>query len=204
MRCLSYQMCAASYSMHQQAKKRRSTRYDFWVTKCAINKTLMADLWWQARQLGALFCNEAKSCYDHIAHSNVAVLCMQCLGLLPETCHVMIGTLDQVKHYVALHYCWRLCFILFRSWNPTARHWPRQSCHPHDLAGQRPRLCFQNANTDIHDKFEFVCITFVDDTDLVHLPSNDTTSQRLLAYMQQVLNHWEGGLCMSGAGLYPS
>ena len=40
-----------------------------------------------------------------------------------------------------------------------------------------------------HDDFESVCNTFVDDSDLVHLPSVTITAQQLVIKMQQVLDH---------------
>ena len=179
--------------------------------ECALNKVLTADLWRQTRRPGALCSNDAKSCYDRIAHS-VAILCMRRLGLSEETCHVMIGTLEQVKHYVRTTYgdsttsyqgieipfqgigqgngagpaIWLIVSVPIINMLKTAGF------------GLRMRTPISK------DEFEFVCYTFVDDTDLVHSPSADISSPQLIVEMQQVLNHWEGGLRASGGALVPS
>ena len=68
------------------------------------------------------------------------------------------------------------------------------------MAGFGLRMCISISR----DEFEFVCYTFVDDTDFVHAPYADISSPQLIDEMQQVLNHWEGGLRASGGALVPS
>jgi hypothetical protein len=51
----------------------------------------------------------------------------------------------------------------------------------------------------------FVCYAFVDDTDLVHTRhGDDIAGADLIPEMQDVLDHWEGGLRTSGGALVPS
>jgi hypothetical protein len=50
----------------------------------------------------------------------------------------------------------------------------------------------------------FVCYTFVDDTDVVHTAQDfNTKGEDILAQMQQVIDHWEGGLQATGGEIVP-
>ena len=179
--------------------------------ECATNNVLTNDIWRQSRRPGALCSNDAKSCYDRIVH-NVAILAMRRLGLSPETCHVMIGTLDQVRHHVRTAY------------GDSASTYqgieiPLQGIGQGNGAGPAIWLIvsvviinmlkaegfgFKTRTPISNDPFEFVCYTFVDDTDLVHSPSSEATLESLCIEMQSVLDHWEGGLHASGGALVPS
>jgi hypothetical protein len=44
---------------------------------------------------------------------------------------------------------------------------------------------------------------YVDDIDLVHTGTHNTTEPQLLSEMQQMLNHWDGGLHTTGGALVP-
>ena len=54
-------------------------------------------------QSTAVCSDNAKSCYDRILHA-IASICMQRVGVPPETCKVMFGTLAQVDHYVRTNF----------------------------------------------------------------------------------------------------
>lgn len=179
--------------------------------ECAINKVLTTDLWRQSRRSGALCSNDAQSCYDRIIH-NVATLAMRRLGLSPETCHVMFGTLEQVRHHVRTAY------------GDSAASYrgieiPLQGIGQGNGAGPAIWLVVSiviikmlkaegfglKMRTPMsHDPFDFVCYTFVDDTDLVHSPSEHTPWEVILTEMQQVIDHWDGGLHASGGALVPA
>jgi hypothetical protein len=50
----------------------------------------------------------------------------------------------------------------------------------------------------------FVCYAFVDDTDVVHTAQDvNTTGEDILKQMQQVIDHWEGGLRATGGAIVP-
>ena len=157
--------------------------------ECALNKRLTADIWRQTHRTGALCSNDAKSCYDRIAH-NVAILCMRRLGLSPETCYVMIGTLEQVKHHVRTAYG-------DSASSYQGIEFPLQGIGQGNGAGPAIWLIvsipiinmlkaqgfgFKMRTPISHDEFEFVCYTFVDDTDLVHSPDADRSSTQLMAH----------------------
>jgi hypothetical protein len=65
----------------------------------SLNKALTFDIWRQLRQRGALCSNDAKSCYNRIAH-NCASLCLQRVGTPAPPIISMFETIQKLKHYV--------------------------------------------------------------------------------------------------------
>ena len=50
----------------------------------------------------------------------------------------------------------------------------------------------------------FICYAFVDDTDVVHIGRDvNVTGEEILLQMQEVVNHWEGGLKATDGALVP-
>jgi hypothetical protein len=70
---------------------------------CGLNKVLTTDISRQKLLSMAICSNEARQCYDHIVHS-IANICLQRVGLHLNTCHVLLGTLQQMQHYVKTHF----------------------------------------------------------------------------------------------------
>jgi hypothetical protein len=71
----------------------------FHSNDCGLNKVLTYDILRQRKTPAALCSNDAKSCYDRIIHS-IANICLQQVGVQANTCQVMLGTLQQMKHYI--------------------------------------------------------------------------------------------------------
>jgi hypothetical protein len=67
--------------------------------ECALNKVLSMDILRQRRRPAALCSNDAKSCYNRILHS-IASIAMRRLGVAPEVCHMLFGTLQDIRHYI--------------------------------------------------------------------------------------------------------
>ena len=174
--------------------------------ECGLNKVLTADISRQRRSPLALCSNDAISCYDRIIHS-VASLSMQRLGVAPESCRLLFGTLEQVQHFVRTTY------------GDSASHYggirlrPLQGIGQGNGAGPAIWLIitiplinmlreagfgFRSLSAISGETGYFVCYTFVDDTDLVH--SNPVSTQ-LIPELQQMLNIWEGGLHATGGAL---
>lgn len=176
---------------------------------CALNKVLTYDVLRQNHCLAALCSNDATACYDRIVHA-VASLCMQRLGVCSKTCDVMLGTLQEVQHYISTAYglstesygaleiklhgigqgngagpaIWLVMTIPLINMLKTQGYGFR-SCTP--LTGE---------------PYTFACFTFVDDTDTIHMSSDPcATTAALLQEMQSVLDHWEGGLRATGGAL---
>ena len=47
----------------------------------------------------------------------------------------------------------------------------------------------------------FVCYAFVDDMDVAHCSTLTTTAEEIITEMQEVVDHWEGGLRTTGGAL---
>ena len=47
----------------------------------------------------------------------------------------------------------------------------------------------------------FVCYAFVDDTDIAHCSTLQATAHEIIQEMQEVVDHWEGGLRTTGGAL---
>jgi hypothetical protein len=52
--------------------------------------------------------------------------------------------------------------------------------------------------------FGFKSYTYVDDTDLIHNGNRHTDPTQVFDEMQRMLDHWEGGLRVTGGPLVPS
>jgi hypothetical protein len=70
---------------------------------CGLNKVLTYGIIRQRKTTAALCSNDAKSCYDRIVHS-IANICLKRVGVQANTCQVMLGMLQQMKHYVKTAY----------------------------------------------------------------------------------------------------
>jgi hypothetical protein len=50
----------------------------------------------------------------------------------------------------------------------------------------------------------FLCYVFVDDANVMYTQDVNTTGKQLRVEMQDVVDHWEGGLCATGGAIEPS
>jgi hypothetical protein len=205
------EMIAHAEKNDQVPSEAYGSRRGYRAVDCALNKVLVNDIIRQKAMIAALCSNDAKSCYDRIVHA-VATLSMRRLGVTKEACHVMFGTLQQVEHHVATTFG--------TSEEPyTALEFPLQGVGQGNGAGPAIWLVtsiplinmlrsqgfgFRSTNPIDREHYRIVCFTFVDDTDTIHTPSTpDATVQSLMSEMQNVLNHWEGGLRATGGALFP-
>jgi hypothetical protein len=62
---------------------------------------------------------------------------------------------------------------------------------------------FKSTNVLSDESYHCACYTCVDDTDLIHNGTLQSTSQQVFDDMQSMLDHWEGGLRAIGGALVP-
>jgi hypothetical protein len=63
---------------------------------------------------------------------------------------------------------------------------------------------FKSTNILSNAKYHFACYTsYVDNTNLIHNGTPTSTPPQIIAKMQQMLDHWEGGLWATGGALVP-
>lgn len=175
---------------------------------CALNKVLAIDILHQLRRAGIICGNDASSCYDRIVHV-VASICMQRLGVTPEVCKVMFGTLRELRHYVS---------TVFGQSSTAygALRIPLQGIGQGNGAGPAIWLVMtiplinmlRNRGYGIEafapfsgERIFFSCFTFVDDSDSIIAPLNCPTIQSLIQEAQGAIDLWGGGLCATGGAL---
>ncbi len=93
------QMMKQAESLGALAPEQYGSRKHHKAIDLAACKTLTYDLLQQLKRPGALCCNDAKSCYDLIGHSQ-ASLSMQRVGVPKAAVDCMFSTLQLAKHYV--------------------------------------------------------------------------------------------------------
>jgi hypothetical protein len=177
---------------------------------CGLNKVLSYDIIRQRRTPAALCSNDVKSCYDRIVHS-IANICLQRVGVQANTCQVMLGTLQQMKHYVKAAYG-----TSEQSYGSIRI--PLQGVLQGNGAGPAIWLLisssminmlrtqgfgFTSPNLLSDESYTFACYTYVDDTDLIH-NSKDQNPNSIILDMQRMLYHWAGALRATGGALVPS
>jgi hypothetical protein len=175
---------------------------------CALNKVLTADLFRQKRQAGIICSNDATSCYDRIVHS-VATICMQRMGVTPEVCQLMFGTLRQLEHFITTDFG--------QKEEPYgAVEIPLQGVGQGNGAGpaiwlvmtiplinmlRSAGLGLRSTSSISGEDIFFSCFTFVDDTDTVLSSPTRISTSALIGDMQHALDLWGGGLRATGGSL---
>jgi hypothetical protein len=152
---------------------------------CGFDKVLTADIARQ-RRLPTALCssNDTKQCYDQILHM-VSNICLQRVGVHQATSRVMLGTLQQMQHYIK-----SACRTSERSYSCVQI--PLQGVLQGNGAGPAiwalmsiPIINMLRTNLLTEENYYFACFTYVDDTDLVHTGKPNTAEQQLLREMQQ-------------------
>jgi hypothetical protein len=181
----------------------------FRANDCGLNKVLTYDISRQWKTPAALCSNDAKPCYDRIVHA-IASICLQRVGVQANTCRVMFGTIQQMKHYVKTAYG-----TSEQSYGTI--NIPLQGVLQGNGAGPAIWLLisaplinmlrtqgfgFQSSNLLSDESYTFACYTYVDDTDLIH-NRLDTNRHQIIPDMQRMLDHWVCGLRATGGLWYP-
>jgi hypothetical protein len=178
----------------------------------ATNKALSNDLLRQQKSPGAVCSNDAKSCYDLIGHTPASIA-MQRQGVPKSTVTCMFTTLQELKHKV------RTAYGDSESTYGGSEIIPMHGVMQGNGAGpaiwavvSTPILSMlRTANvgsffrTPISNQdIRFVGYSFVDDTDLIQTPRNESeTCQDVIEGIQHSLNTWEGGLRATGGAIVP-
>jgi hypothetical protein len=177
---------------------------------CGLNKVLTNDVIRQKCLPVALCSNDAKQCYDRIVHT-IASICLQRVGVHPDTCRVMLGTIQHMRHYVKTAYgtsprsygCIRIPLQGVLQGNGAGPAiWMLMSIPIIDML-RTQGFGFTSSNLLTEEDYYFSCYTYVNDTDLIHIGAYKTSATLVMADMQSMLEHWEGGLYATGGALVP-
>ena len=191
------------------SRKRHQSRHH------GLNKRLLYDLAHLQRKPMILCSNDAKSCYDRIAHS-IASIAMQRLGLPPEPIKCMIATMQDMEH------CIRTGFgdsevsmsgvdsadkpfqgVLQGNGSGPAL-WLAVSAPLIEMMRTRGHGVKYRSPISL-EKDDFVGFTFADDTDLVagDLKLATLDIEDAFVEMQEMIDCWEGGLKATGGAIRP-
>ena len=176
------------------------------ATTCSLNKILALDIIRLERRVAALCSNDAKSCYDRIVHT-VASICMQRMGVAPESCFTIFRTLQALQHHV------RTAFGE-RSSGYSALEIPLHGVGQGNGAGPAIWLAITTPLIEMlreagfglqlktpitNESSTLSCFVYVDDVDSIHSPvAQDQTINNITADMQRMLDTWTGGLHATG------
>jgi hypothetical protein len=180
----------------------------------AINKRLSYDMMRLVRSPGALCSNDAKSCYDRILHSIVA-LSMKRLGIPEPPIECMLKCIQNMDHYIrtthgdsTISYSSKNAIIPFQGvlqGNGAAPSiWVAVSTPLLNMMRQAGHgMTLTSAIS--HNRTKVVAFAFVDDTDLIqgNMGDTDITVEEVMSDMQQAITRWEGGLKTTGGALVP-
>jgi hypothetical protein len=177
-----------------------------------MNSKLSSDSIWARRGRAILMSNDAKGCYDRIAHI-VVDLALQRLGLPRPALSSMLNTIQEMDHYV------RTAFGDSEGhYGPEANRPPAQGILQGNGAGPAGWFAISTVliQTLTDEGFglrewslisqravSITCFAFVDDTDIIHV-NNDRTvpTQELIHDAQRAL--WEDLLTATGGALAPN
>ena len=180
----------------------------------AVNKRLSYDLMRMHRQPGALCSNDAKSCYDRILHSIVA-LSMKRLGIPEPPIECMLKCIQTMDHYIrTTHGDSEISYSSKHTLIPFQGVLQGNGASPSIwVAVSTPLLnMMRQAQHGMHiisaisqNKSTIVAFAFVDDTDLVqgHMGETNITTGEVMQEMQEAILRWEGGLKATGGAIVP-
>ena len=178
-----------------------------------MNQLLTYNSLWGRRGRAIIMSNDAKGCYDRIAHI-VVNLALRRFGIPKPALRSMLATIQAMTHHI------RTAFGDSEGYYgndpndpPPAGILQGNGAGPAGWAAIAAVLVQEMRKagfgfsdwTLIRDRaFTITCFAFVDDTDLIHANNDPTVSTaQLIQEAQEALNLWEGLLRASGGALAP-
>ena len=187
------------------AKEQFGSRNNKQAIDHAVHKALTYDIIRQYRIPGALCSNDAKSCYDCVAHA-IASLAYRRLGVPDPPVQCMLKTIQNMKHHVCTSYRDSKFYM-----NRDGSLVPFQGVLQGNGASPTSWVIISTALLNMlrdagnggyflsaisGEQSHTVGFTYVDDTDLLQLDLRDKALSvgDVMAHMQDAINRWEGGL----------
>jgi exonuclease III len=178
----------------------------------SMNQLLTYNSIWGRRGKAIIMSNDAKGCYDRIAHTVVS-LALQRLGIPRPAVLSMLGAIQEMEHFV------RTAFgDSAETYGNDPTRPPPQGILQGNGAGPAgwaaiSAIIIQAMRDQGFGLTEWslirkrainlVCFAFVDDTDLIHSKDRSFPNPQFLQQAQNALNLWEGLLHATGGALAP-
>ena len=174
----------------------------------SLNNRLTDDIMRMYAIRGAICSNDAKSCYDRISHIALS-MCLQRMGVPTKAIEGMLQTIQEMRHHI------KTAFGISELYYGSSRNrvplqgipqghgaaptgWALLST-PVIEAMRTKNLGFKFATPIGRKPINFVCFSFVDDTDLVHTLNYDEGHEA----MQEVISTWSRNLATTGGAIVP-
>ena len=199
--------------LHALARDNYGGRHGHRAAETSMNQLLTYNSIWGRRGRAVVMSNDAKGCYDRIAHV-VVDLALQRLGAPRPALQSMLETIQEMEHHIRTAFGDSTDFYGNDSDRP-----PPQGILQGNGAGpagwsaiaavliklMREHGYGYETWTLIRDRaVTLVCFAFVDDTDLIHaITDRSIPTTQLLAEAQEALYLWEGLLKATGGALAP-
>jgi exonuclease III len=178
-----------------------------------MNQLLTYNSIWARRGRAVIMSNDAKGCYDRIAHT-VVNLALQRLGVPKPALQSMLETIQEMEHHIRTAFGTSTATYGNDSDKP-----PPQGILQGSGAGQAGWASIVAVLTNNMKKEGFgysawtlirqravtlACFAYVDDADLIH-SENDRkkTTKQMMERAQEALQLWEGMLRATGGALAP-
>jgi hypothetical protein len=178
-----------------------------------MNQLLTYNSIWARRGRAVIMSNDAKGCYDRIAHT-VVNLALQRLGVPKPALQSMLETIQEMEHYI------RTAFgTSTEAYGNDSDKPPPQGILQGSGAGQAGWASIVSVLTNTMKKEGFgysawtlirqraitlACFAYVDDADLIHAENDRRrTTRQMMERAQEALKLWEGMLHATGGALAP-
>ena len=187
-------------------------RKDMQAVEVSLNAQLLFNSIWARRGRAVIMSNDAKGCYDRIAHT-VVNLALRRLGIPKPALQSMLDTIQQMEHYI------RTAFGDSQASYGNDREQPPQGVLQGNGAGPAGWFSISTLLIQILQDhgvgysewtlikkraIMIICLAFVDDTDLVHATTDSSKStETLIQEAQRALSLWEGLIRATGGALAP-
>jgi hypothetical protein len=203
----------AGERLNEHARDNYGGRKGLRAAEVSMNQTLTYNSIWARRGRAVIMSNDAKGCYDRIAHT-VVNLALQRLGVPKPALQSMIETIQEMEHHI------RTAFGNSNSaYGNDPNKPPPQGILQGSGAGQAGWASIVAVLTKTMKKEGFgykvwtlirqraitlACFAYVDDADLIHASSDRSTSTlQVLQEAQEALELWEGLIHATGGALAP-
>jgi hypothetical protein len=210
---LGRNMMKAAEASNALAPEQSGSRKHHQSNTAGLNKRLTMDILRQRRQAGALYSNDAKSCYDRIVHM-IASLAMRRTGMPAEPVRSMFETLQKAAHRVTTAY------RVSKQTYGTDMEIPYQGVGQGNGAGPAIWVVistviiammstaghgFNLLSAMTKTLITMACYAFVNDTDVIQSACDiNQKGEAVVPLMQDAVDRWEGGLRVTGGALVPS
>ena len=197
---LGHQMMKHAEAQNLMAKEQDGSRKKHSSQKCFLNKVLTRDISLQKRQAMGPVSNDAKQCYDRMAHPTT-ILAMLWFGVLPEPIRAMFKVLQNAIHFISTAFGVSTDFYgghlrTTRSVLPIAGIGQGNGCGPAAFAMLSCAIIRVMIDQGYGARFtsalglaviSFACYMFVDDCDLIQ------TAETVFTKGEQLLPQYPGG-----------